>query len=82
MRYLVCSEVWNQFLEFESNVGDLASILKVEKRRAQVEAHQFEGKETAALIDRYKYIDLYPCSSVELRALGYKAKVSTVTWFW
>lgn len=32
----VCSEVWNRFLEFESSVGDLASILKVEKRRAHV----------------------------------------------
>ena len=29
------SEIWNQFLEFESNVGDMASIIKVEKRRAQ-----------------------------------------------
>jgi len=27
--------VWNKFLEFESNVGDLSSILKVEKRRGQ-----------------------------------------------
>ena len=31
-----CSEVWNKFLEFESCVGDLLSILKVEKRRAGV----------------------------------------------
>lgn len=31
-----CSDVWNKFLEFESNVGDLSSILKVEKRRAAV----------------------------------------------
>ena len=29
-------EIWNRFLEFESSVGDLASILKVEKRRTQV----------------------------------------------
>ena len=28
-------EVWNRFLDFESNVGDLSSILKVEKRREQ-----------------------------------------------
>ena len=28
--------LWNRFLEFECNVGDLASIVKVEKRRAQV----------------------------------------------
>ena len=32
----------------------------------------FEDKETALLIDRYKYIDLYPCSQTELRSLGYK----------
>ena len=30
------SDVWNKFLEFESSVGDLSSILKVEKRRAAV----------------------------------------------
>ena len=28
--------MWNKFLQFESEVGDLASIVKVEKRRAQV----------------------------------------------
>lgn len=28
--------LWNRFLEFECNVGDLASIVKVEKRRAHV----------------------------------------------
>ena len=34
--FSVHSEIWNRFLEFESSVGDLASILKVEKRRALV----------------------------------------------
>lgn len=29
-------EIWNRFLEFESAVGDLASVLKVEKRRNAV----------------------------------------------
>lgn len=29
-------EVWNKFLEFESNVGDLSSIVKVERRRSSV----------------------------------------------
>lgn len=29
-------EIWNRFLEFESNIGDLSSILKVEKRRSAV----------------------------------------------
>ncbi|XP_074649592.1 cleavage stimulation factor subunit 3-like [Tubulanus polymorphus] len=70
-----CSrEIWGKFLDFESNVGDLASILKVEKRRAQIieQLQEFVGKETALLIDRYKYIDLYPCSTSELKALGYR----------
>ena len=29
-------DIWNKFLEFESDVGDLASIHKVEKRRKQL----------------------------------------------
>ena len=31
---VLCREVWDRFVEFESSVGDLASLLKVEKRRA------------------------------------------------
>ena len=26
-------EIWNRFLEFESSIGDLTSVVKVEKRR-------------------------------------------------
>jgi hypothetical protein len=28
---------------------------------------EFEGKETAQLVDRYKFLDLYPCTPAELR---------------
>ena len=31
----VYRDIWSRFLAFESQVGDLASIVKVEKRRAQ-----------------------------------------------
>ena len=31
-----------------------------------------EGKESGLLVERYKYLDLYPCSVQELRCLGYK----------
>ncbi|KAI5717568.1 hypothetical protein M8J77_008014 [Diaphorina citri] len=66
-------EVWNRFLEFESNIGDLASIVKVEKRRSAVltKMAEFEGKDTAQLVDRYKFLDLYPCSPAELKSIGY-----------
>jgi hypothetical protein len=33
---IVCRDIWNRFLEFESNIGDLASIVKVEKRRSSI----------------------------------------------
>ncbi|GLV37008.1 suppressor of forked [Carabus blaptoides fortunei] len=66
-------EIWNRFLEFESNIGDLQSIVKVEKRRSAVleKIKEFQGKETAQLVDRYKFLDLYPCTSAELKSIGY-----------
>lgn len=72
-------DIWNKFLEFEVNIGDLASITKVEKRRAQAFGSEFEGKETALLIDRYKYLDLYPCQVPELKAIGHKDVVKQMT---
>lgn len=71
-----CSEVWARFLAFESNIGDLASILKVERRRFSAFKDEYEGKETALLVDRYKFMDLYPCSTSELKALGYKVQTT------
>ncbi|XP_014665029.1 PREDICTED: cleavage stimulation factor subunit 3-like [Priapulus caudatus] len=67
-------EIWNEFLRFETDVGDLASILKVERRRNAVieRLSALEGKETALLVDRYKFLDLYPCTGGELRAIGYR----------
>jgi len=32
---------------------------------------EYEGKETAQLVDRYKFLDLYPCTSTELKSIGY-----------
>ncbi|ESO06606.1 hypothetical protein HELRODRAFT_64205, partial [Helobdella robusta] len=65
-------DIWNKFVEFEANVGDLACILKLEKRRLQAFGSEYEGKETSLLIDRYKFLDLYPCLSHELRSMGFK----------
>lgn len=40
----------------------------------------YEGKETAQLVDRYKFLDMYPCSTVELKSIGY-SDVSTINEF-
>lgn len=74
-------EIWNKFLEFESNIGDLSSIFKVEKRRANVieKLKEFEGRETALLVDRYKFLNLYPCTTSELKAIGYRSVASSTS---
>ncbi|CAF2143536.1 unnamed protein product [Rotaria magnacalcarata] len=66
--------IWHEFLRFESQVGDLPSIKKVEKRRLalHVELNELEGRETLLLVDRYKFLNLLPCSNDELKLLGYK----------
>ncbi|EEB16461.1 predicted protein [Pediculus humanus corporis] len=76
-------DIWNRFLEFESNIGDLTSIVKVEKRRCAVlqGIKEFEGKETAQLVDRYKFLDLYPCSAAELKSIGYNEVAKTTRAF-
>ena len=50
----------------------MASIIKVEKRRAAALEKSMADTETTQLIDRYKFLDLFPCSADELQAFGYR----------
>lgn len=72
LQFIFFRDIWNKFLEFECNIGDLQSIVKVEKRRSEVlsKIKEFEGKETAQLVDRYRFLDLFPCSPQELKSIG------------
>lgn len=66
--------IWDKFLEFESAIGDLASITKVEKRRANVIEKLFSKNqlcETTLFLDRYKFQDLLPATATELKSIGY-----------
>ncbi|VDD75299.1 unnamed protein product [Mesocestoides corti] len=69
--------IWARFLQFELQVGDLSSVQKIEKRRLKTleNVKEFQGRETALLIDRYRFLDLFPCSESELRSLGYRELV-------
>jgi len=68
--------IWNKFLDFESNIGDLASVIKVEKRRSQaiqesgVEGES-ENKHTCNVIDRYRFMTLLPLTDTQLKSIGY-----------
>jgi cleavage stimulation factor subunit 3 len=69
-------DVWNKFLEFESNIGDLAGVIKVERRRAQVleEAGVWstDHRQTCQVIDRYRFMNLLPLTPPELKSIGYQ----------
>ena len=67
-------KIWTQFMDFESTVGDLSSIKKVEKRvlasmTAMTDSNG-EANQAAQLIERYKVFDLWPCSKEELIIYG------------
>ncbi|CAJ0945592.1 unnamed protein product, partial [Mesorhabditis belari] len=62
--------LWDRYLEFESLVGDLTSTLKVDVRRRA--ARKSEDSQTLLLIDRYRFLDLNPCTPDQLILMGYK----------
>uniref|UniRef100_A0A1I7VCC6 Suf domain-containing protein n=1 Tax=Loa loa TaxID=7209 RepID=A0A1I7VCC6_LOALO len=68
-------EIWDRYLEFESHVGDLSSILKVDQRRREALKEQCGEMQTLLLIDRYKFLDLVPCTNDQLRLMGYSKKL-------
>ncbi|XP_019857540.1 PREDICTED: cleavage stimulation factor subunit 3 [Amphimedon queenslandica] len=74
------SKLWEQFSRFELAVGDLSSLLKVERRRANMlqRSQEAEVSETSLLIDRYTYLDLFPCSELELRVIGHHSVANPI----
>ena len=71
--WLLFREIWYEWFKLESDVGDLDSIMKVEEKRDRI--YDFLGdmddKATLFQIDRYKFMNLLPCSALELKSLGY-----------
>ncbi|KAG6552890.1 hypothetical protein Mapa_005545 [Marchantia paleacea] len=69
-------EVWNRFMAFEQAYGDLQSMLKVEQRRREALNQNSEDGPSSIegslqqLIARYRFLDLWPCSSSDLDHLA------------
>ena len=64
-------EVWNRFLDFEINFGDLDSLKRVDGRIRELYETGDEIGKMKALIDRYRYKDLLPCSTQAAEFYGY-----------
>lgn len=61
-------------------MGDIESIWKVIEKRQQLDGMAMsEERQAGMLIDRFKFMDLYPCSIEDLRALGYHVPASLDT---
>ena len=72
-------EIWNMYLAFESSYGDLSSMLKLEKRKAEAYP-ETDSSAIFQLVQRYKYMDLWPCSASELDSFGKFVVVPIVTY--
>ena len=66
-------EIWNEWFKLESDIGDTESIVKVEEKRDRIYDifGDLDEKATLFQIDRYKFMNLIPCSTLELKSLGY-----------
>jgi len=58
-------EIWNLYIQFEYNYGDLAAIMKIENRKSKVYP-ETEVSGILPLVNRFKYLDLWPCNNAEL----------------
>lgn len=72
------ADIWDRYLEFECQVGDLTSILKVDQRRREAAKDLYEDKQALFLIDRYKFLNLVPCTPEQLKFMGYNKQVRHV----
>jgi len=66
--------IWDKYCKFENHIGDLPSMLKVEERKLNCFRSLYEDNKSKLLVDRYKFMDLYPCDDQVLQCIGYKTK--------
>uniref|UniRef100_T1JFN7 Suppressor of forked domain-containing protein n=1 Tax=Strigamia maritima TaxID=126957 RepID=T1JFN7_STRMM len=64
--------IWDKFVEFESKIGDLASVAEVERRRAF-------NKFQVPLVEKYKFLDLHPSGIVDEKIRQKKHAVESET---
>lgn len=61
-------EIWNKFLEFEYSEGDPNAINEVEESKAAAfgDISKSEEKKYVDIVNRFKFMDLWPCNPKEL----------------
>jgi len=67
-------EIWNSYQKFERLCGNLNSLTDLERRRAELYPDQ-DPNGIFSLVQRYRFLDLWPCSPEELASFegGHRA---------
>jgi cleavage stimulation factor subunit 3 len=52
-------------------VGNLEDLEYIEKKRKQIYGEHLNERNLAFLVDRFKFMNLYPCSENEMKLLGF-----------
>jgi len=63
--------IWSEWLNFENNVGNLEDLEYIERKRKQIYGEHLNERNLAFLVDRFKFMNLYPCSENEMKLLGF-----------
>jgi hypothetical protein len=77
-------EIWNLYVQFEYNYGDLNTAAKLETRKSKTYPDLGTATEVVSLltpplldkstllslVNRFRYMDLWPCSNAELDTFG------------
>ncbi|KAK0417140.1 hypothetical protein QR680_012850 [Steinernema hermaphroditum] len=64
-------EIWDRYVMFESMVGDLGSVLNIERKRREALKERYSEAQSLFLIDRYKFMSLTPFTVDQLKLMGY-----------
>lgn len=67
-------EIWSAWFEFENNVGNCKDLKNVEEKRKEkfLNNDVITERQTLLLVDKYKFMNTHPVTSLQLKFLGYK----------
>jgi len=68
--------IWSMYLEFEYMYGDLATIMKIEKRKSEA----FPSADTTgilAIVNRHRFQDLWPCDPFTMDSFSVQVEEKT-----
>jgi len=64
-------DMWDRYLDLETRVGNAASLHKVDRARRKALNEVYEDRQALFLVDRFKFMNLWPCDSEQLKLMGY-----------